>query len=182
LKNIDHLHSKENSVFVFYSVFLANFTSSPAASYFWSKCKKFIKPSSSVHAFISPGGGIEKDSHRMCEVAADFYESFFKKSNIVKPHPYTDSPLLDFDNDNELIGEVTIGELIYTVHSKRKKKSLDAHGLNNFMFDFLDCSHWSLLLKLYNKSFQSAVLPTAWKDTRMVLIAKEEAICSPSST
>jgi hypothetical protein len=158
-------------------------TSSPAASYFWSKCKKFIKPSSSsVHAFISPGGGIEKDSHRMCEVAADFYESFFKKSNIVKPHPYTDSPLLDFDNDNELIPEVTIDELIYTVHSKRKKKSLDAHGLNNFMFDFLDPSYWSLLLKLYNKSFQSAVLPTAWKDTRMVLLAKKEAICPPSST
>ncbi len=51
----------------------------------------------------------------MCDVAADFYESFFKKSDIIKPHPYTDSPLVDFDNSNELIPDITIDELIYTV-------------------------------------------------------------------
>lgn len=60
----------------------------------------------------------------MCEVAANFYENFFKKSNIVKPHPYTDSPLTDFENVKELIPEVTIDELIYTVQSKRKKNLL----------------------------------------------------------
>jgi len=165
------------------SVLSVRNTSSPTAVFFWSKCKKFIKPSSSsIHAFISPGGVIEKDTHKMCEIAADFYESFFKKSNIVKPHPYTDAPLIDFDNVDEVIPEVSIDELIFTVQSKRKKKSLDAHGLNNFMFNYLDLSYWTLLLKLYNKSFQSAVFPTAWKDTRMILLAKKEAICSPSLT
>jgi hypothetical protein len=158
-------------------------TSLPAASYFWAKSKKFIKPSSSsVNALISSSGQLVKDPQMMCEVAADFYESFFKKSDIVKPHPYTDSPFVDFDNTDESIPEVTIDELIYTVQAKRKKKSLDAHGLNNFMFNFLDLSHWSLLLKLFNRSFQSAVLPSAWKDTRMILLAKKESICPPSST
>ena len=50
------------------------------------------------------------------------------------------------------------------------------------MFDFLDLSHWSLLLKLYNFSFRTAILPSAWKDTRMILLAKKESICLPSAT
>jgi hypothetical protein len=100
----------------------------------------------------------------------------------MKPHPYTDSPFADFDNSDELIPDVTMDELMYTVQAKRKKKSLDASGLCNFMFNFLDHSHWSLFLKLYNRSFQSAILPTAWRSTRMLLLAKKENICSPSLT
>ena len=69
----------------FFSLQLESFvrsrnTASPAASYFWSKSKNFIKPSSSsVAAFISPSGHIVKDSGAMCETAADFYECFFSK-------------------------------------------------------------------------------------------------------
>ncbi|CAF2066750.1 unnamed protein product [Rotaria magnacalcarata] len=158
-------------------------TSSPAAVWFWSKCKKYLKPSSSyVHAFITPSGNVVKDNKEMCEVAAVFYEIFLKKSNIVKPHPYTDSPLVDYDNVEELIPEVKLNELILTVRTKRKKKSLDAHGISNFMFNFLEQDHWSLLLKLFNHSFQTSIMPRAWKDTRMVLLAKKEPICSPSLT
>ncbi|CAF5025108.1 unnamed protein product [Rotaria sp. Silwood1] len=149
-------------------------TSSPAAVLFWSKCKKYLKPSSStVHAFIAPSGHIIKDTKEMCEVAADFYENFFKQSNIVKPHPYTDFPPIEYDNVDEPIPEVTFDELIFTVQAKRKKKSLDAHGISNFMFNFLDQCHWSLFLKLFNHSFEKAILPEAWKDTRMVLLAKK---------
>ncbi|CAF5183706.1 unnamed protein product, partial [Rotaria sp. Silwood1] len=54
----------------------------------------------------------------MCEVAADFYENFFKKSNIVKPHPYTDFPPIGYDNVDESIPEVTLDELIFTVQAK----------------------------------------------------------------
>ncbi|CAF1456150.1 unnamed protein product [Rotaria magnacalcarata] len=151
--------------------------------WFWSKCRKYLKPSSSyVHAFITPSGNVVKNNKEMCEVAADFYENFFKKSNIVKPHPYTDSPLVDYDNVEELIPEVKLNELILTVRTKRKKKSLDAHGISNFMFNFLEQDHWSLLLKLFNHSFQTSIMPRAWKDTRMVLLAKKEPICSPSLT
>ena len=118
----------------------------------------------------------------MCEVAADFYEDFFKKSNIIRPHPYTDFPPIDFDNKDETIPEVTLDELLHVMQAKRKKKSLDAHGISNFMFNFLDQRHWSLLLQLYNLSFRNSILPTAWKDTRIILLAKKDAICSPSLT
>ncbi|CAF4194111.1 unnamed protein product, partial [Rotaria magnacalcarata] len=40
----------------------------------------------------------------------------------------------------------------------------------------------SLLLKLYNYSFQNSILPSAWKDTRIILLAKKEHICPPSLT
>ncbi|CAF5093035.1 unnamed protein product, partial [Rotaria magnacalcarata] len=105
-----------------------------------------------------------------------------KIKNKIKPHPYTDSPLVDYDNVEELIPEVKLNELILTVRTKRKKKSLDAHGISNFMFNFLEQDHWSLLLKLFNHSFQTSIMPRAWKDTRMVLLAKKEPICSPSLT
>jgi hypothetical protein len=158
-------------------------TSSPAAISFWSKCKRYLKPSSSsLHAFITSSGQITKDPEEMCEIAADFYEDFFKKSDILRPHPYTDSPVIEFENKDELIPEVTIEELTLTVHAKRKKKSLDAHGISNYMFNFLSDCHWTLLLQLYNLSFQNAVLPSAWKDTRMILLAKKDSICPPSLT
>ena len=50
------------------------------------------------------------------------------------------------------------------------------------MFNFLDQRHWSLFLKLFNHSFKTAFLPKAWKDTRMILLAKKESICLPSLT
>jgi hypothetical protein len=50
------------------------------------------------------------------------------------------------------------------------------------MFNYIAPSNWSALLNLYNLSFQTAILPTAWKDTRIILLAKKESICSPSST
>ncbi|CAF4464623.1 unnamed protein product, partial [Rotaria sp. Silwood2] len=43
----------------------------------------------SLHAFITPSGQITKDPKEMCEIAADFYENFFRKSDMLRPHPYT---------------------------------------------------------------------------------------------
>ena len=51
---------------------------------------------------------------------------FFQKSNVVRPHPYTDSPLIDYDNVNEAIIEVMLEELMLAV---------------SYMFSFLDHSH-----------------------------------------
>jgi hypothetical protein len=99
-------------------------TASLAASFFWSRSEKYLKPSfSSVHAFLPPSGQIIKDIEIMCDVAADFYEIFFKKSDIIRRHSYTDSSLIDYDNVNGQIPEVTLDELIYTVKVKRKKTS-----------------------------------------------------------
>ncbi|CAF2132682.1 unnamed protein product [Rotaria magnacalcarata] len=103
-------------------------------------------------------------------------------TSLLKPHPYTDSPLIDYDNVDEPIPEVKLDKLILTVQTKRKKKSLDAHGISNFMFNFLDQGHWSLFLKLFNHSLQTVIMPKAWKDTRMLLLAKKESICPPSLT
>ncbi|CAF2106977.1 unnamed protein product, partial [Rotaria magnacalcarata] len=150
---------------------------------FWYRSKRFFKPSSSsLHALIDTSGKIVKECDRMCNLAADYYEIFFKASTIIRPHPYTDSPPTDFDNINDSIPEVTLDELLITIISKKKKKSLDAHGLSNHMFNFIDLNYWSLLLNLYNHSFQKSILPTGWKDTRMILLAKKDSICSPSLT
>ncbi|CAF3969261.1 unnamed protein product [Rotaria sordida] len=95
-------------------------TSSPAAVLFWSKCKKYLKSLSyTVHAFVAPSGHIIKDTKEVCEVAADFYENLKKKSNIVKPHPYTDSSSIEYDNVDEPIPEVTLDELVFTVQAKQ---------------------------------------------------------------
>ncbi|CAF4285306.1 unnamed protein product, partial [Adineta steineri] len=136
------------------------------------EAKRFIKPtSSSLNGFIVSSGAIVNDSIGMCDIAADFYEDFFRRSdNIVRPHPCVDAPLLDFDNKDDPIPEVSLDELLQEVDSIKKKKSLDAHDLSNYMFNFLHSSHWSFLLHLYNLSFSSAVLPVAWKDTRILLL------------
>ena len=158
-------------------------TTSPDARLFWSKTKRYLRnSSSSLNGFISPTGQIVKDAKTLCSIAADFYESFLKKSEIVKPHPYTDSPCPTFDNDDELIPEVSLDELLSVVNGIRKKKSSDAHGISSFMFNFLHPKYWSLLLKLINFSFHSMTLPGGWKESRMILLAKKESICLPSLT
>ncbi len=50
------------------------------------------------------------------------------------------------------------------------------------MLKFLDQPYWQLLTDLYNRSFATTLLPEAWKDTRMLLLAKKDAICSPAQT
>jgi len=103
-------------------------TSSPISVSFWSKTKRFIKPaSSSLNALISSDGKVVKKPNRMCEMAANFYEEFFRKTeNIVRPHPYVDAPRTDFENKNESIPEVSLEELLQTVNF-RKKRSLWMH-------------------------------------------------------
>ncbi|CAF3173478.1 unnamed protein product [Rotaria socialis] len=86
------------------------------------KSKFFLKPSSSsLQAFLDSSGQIVKESDLMCNIAADYYEEFFNASNIVRPHPYTDSPAIEYDNINEVIPEVKLDELINTVLAKKKK-------------------------------------------------------------
>ncbi|CAF3913491.1 unnamed protein product [Rotaria sp. Silwood2] len=139
-------------------------SSSPAAISFWHKSKRCLIPSSSsIHALVNTSGEIIRENEQMCELAADYYESFFKSSNIIRPHPYTDSPPVMFDNMDDVIPEVTLDELMSSIHAKRKKKSLDAHGIANFMFNFLHFNHWSLL---YSHNF----------------ISKKEHVCPPSLT
>ena len=158
-------------------------SSLPDANTFWFKCKNHLKPStSSLRGIINSNGKLVNDPQEMCNITADFYESFFKKPDVVRPHPYVDAPQINFDDENEEITPITIDELLNTVHSIRKKKSFDAHGISSFMFKFIDQNHWSFLLPLFNHSFQTAFFPTNWKKSRMILLAKKDPICSSNST
>jgi hypothetical protein len=159
-------------------------TSSRASVSFWSRIKKFMKStSSSLHGFILNNGEIIKNPEEMCETAADYYEDFFKEpENIYRPHPYTDAPEVEWENYNEEIPPASVDEILDIVCSRKKKKSCDAHGLSNFMFNSLPPSYWSLLVNIFNLSFSQAIFPVQWKDTRILLLAKKESICNPSFT
>jgi len=156
-------------------------TSSPLSVSFWSRIKKFMKStSSSLHGFVLPTGEIIKKAEKMCEVAADYYEDFFKEpENIYRPHPYTDAPEVVWENFDEEIPLASVDEVLDIVHGRKKKKSCDAHGLSNFMFNSLPPSYWSLLVQIFNLSFSDAIVPKQWKDTRILLLAKKESICDP---
>lgn len=160
------------------------YSSSPLSVAFWSRTKKFFKPSStSLHGFILPNGSTIKDAQSMATEAVNYYENFFRKhENIIRPHPYTDAPFPLWENFNEEIPQVGIEEVIDIVINRSSKKSCDAHGLCNFMFRFLPLPYWSLLTKIFNLSLSKAIMPTAWKDVRMLLLAKKDSICWPSAT
>lgn len=50
------------------------------------------------------------------------------------------------------------------------------------MFNHLDLNHWSLFVKPFNLSLKDSILPAAWKKTRVILLARNDSICPPSST
>ncbi|CAF1305368.1 unnamed protein product [Adineta ricciae] len=159
-------------------------TSSPRSISFWSKVKRSMKSaSSSLHGFIVQNNDVIKDRKKMCEIAANYYENFFNKpQNIYYPHPYTDIPEIEADNYNEKIPLATVDEVLDIVLAKKKKKSCDAHALSNYMFNFLPLSYWTLMTEIFNDSFLNANFPNAWKDSRILLLAKKEHICEVNST
>ncbi|CAF1186080.1 unnamed protein product [Adineta ricciae] len=119
----------------------------------------------------------------MCELAADYYENLFQEPEVIHPHPYTDSPPApDWDNEDEMIPLSNFNELVEIIHSCKKKKSLDPNGLSSHMFRFLPSMYWSLLLKIFNNSFSNSSFPSKWKDSRVLLLAKKDHICSPDAT
>lgn len=73
----------------------------------------------------------------MRNFAADYYENFSKASTIVRPHPYADSPTVEFDNHNEHIPKVKLNELLDTIQSKKKKNPLMLMVFQIICFTFL---------------------------------------------
>ena len=184
--NLRKIAKKEIKQFISTQVSLTlnmRHTSSPFSVAFWSKTKRFFKPSScALQGFILPDGNVTKDPINMSLMAADYYEKVFEvPENIMRPHPYTDAPWPYWDNYEEKIPAVFL-EVLEIVQSLKKKKSCDAHGLCNFMFNFLPIPYWCLLLKTFNWSFEEAYMPAAWKEVRILLLAKKDSICAPSLT
>ena len=139
--------------------------------------------SSSLHSFILLRKEVIKTPNKICEVAADYYENVFKEpENIYQPYPCTDSLEVEWENYNEKIPPASLSEVIDIVRSYTKKKSCDPHGLSSFMFYSLPLSYWSLLIKIFYLLFSRAVVPGQWKDTRILLLAKNEPIREPALT
>jgi hypothetical protein len=128
-------------------------------------------------------GDVTQDPVTMSIVAVDFYEKLFEKpDNIIRSHSHTNGPWLVWDNYEEKITPVYLEEVLEIVNHRNKKKSCDADSLCNYMFNFLSISYWCLWLQTFNCSFSEARLPLAWKDLKMLLLAKKEVICPPSLT
>jgi len=127
-------------------------------------------------------GDVTQDPVTISIVAVDFYEKLFEKpDNIIRPHSHTHAPWPVWDNYEETLFPVYL-EVIEIINHRNKKKSCDADSLCNYMFSFLPISYWYLLLQTLNWSFLEARLPSAWKDLKMLLLAKKEAIYPPSLT
>ena len=156
----------------------------PSSVTFWSKIKNHMKSNnSSLIGFSKGDDGITKNPQEMCEIAAAYYESFFKSAEtFFRPHPYTDSNEIDCDNWGEEIPPTSINEIIEVVRSRKKKKSCDAHNISNITLANLPSSYWGLMAQIFNRSFERAEFPSVWKDTRILLLAKKEAICTPDKT
>ena len=124
-----------------------------------------------------------KDPEKMCGATANYYEEIFKEpSNIYHLHPYTDAPGVVWENYDEKIPVATLDGVLNVVQICKKKKSPDTHDLSKFVFSFFPTAYWSLLLKIFNLSLSRTMVRDKWKETRMLLVAKKDSVCSPSLT
>lgn len=156
---------------------------SETSKLFWSKTKRHFKQaSSSLRGFLSPSGEIIKDAQIMANMAADHYEKLFEAPSVVRPHPYVDSPQDLCTNSDEAITPVTYPELLNVLRIKKKKQSLDIHGLSPLTLDKIPRNYWHLLVQLYNDSFRNGYILKKCKEVRMVLLAKKNVVCAPDQT
>ena len=127
----------------FSSLLISCNTNSPLSISLWSRTKKYMRtPSFTIHGFILNNGEITKDPEVMCEAAADYFEDFFKEpTNIYRPHPHTDAPEVKWENYDETLPAAALTEVLNIVYVSKKKKSYDAHGLSNFMFNSMPSAY-----------------------------------------
>ncbi|CAF1061138.1 unnamed protein product [Didymodactylos carnosus] len=91
---------------------------------FWSKAKRhFYTSSATLCGFLSPTGETVKDPQKMVDIAAEYYELLYKEPVVMRPHPYVDSPLVEWDHVLDTIPTVTYPELIKSLSKKTKKKT-----------------------------------------------------------
>ncbi|CAF2948771.1 unnamed protein product [Rotaria sp. Silwood2] len=118
----------------------------------------------------------------MADTAADYYEKLLEAPIVIRPHPYVDAPFMQWENEAELIPTVTYPEILNILRSRKKKQSLDIHGLSPFILDKIPKNYWHLLVQLYNYSFSEGYILNKFKEVRMILLAKKNAICIPDQT
>ena len=150
---------------------------------FWRKTKgHFRAGTSSLRGFLLPNGETTQDPQKMANSAAEHYEKLFEAPIVVRPHPYVDAPTVYWDNWLEPIPGVTYLEVLGVLRKGKKKRSLDTHGLSPYILDKIPKNYWHFLIKLFNYSFASSFIPKKFKEARIVLLAKKNAICTPDQT
>ena len=153
------------------------------SSIFQSKSKRhFRMVSSSLKGFILSNGETIKEPQEMANKAADYYEALFEEPVVIRPHPYVDSPLVSWDNEMDRIPLVTYPEVLGVLRTRKKKQSLDIHGLSPYILDKIPRNYWYMFVRLYNESFSNGYIVQKFKEVRMVLLAKKNAICTPDQT
>ncbi|CAF4597479.1 unnamed protein product, partial [Rotaria sp. Silwood2] len=159
------------------------YSSGEGSNLFWNRTKRHFRHiSSSLRGFVTPSGEIMKDPQDMSNIAADYYERLFEAPVVMRPHPYIDAPPIMWDNASDPIPMVTYPEIINILNSRKKKRSLDIHGLSPLILEKIPRNYWHLLAQLYNYSFTESSIPKKFKEVRMVLLAKKNAVCTPDQT
>lgn len=118
----------------------------------------------------------------MLELAATHYENLFSEPTVYRPHPFVDSPEVQWDNHEDPIPPITMPELIRTISRVKKKHSTDAHGISTYMLQFIPMSYFKSLLEIYNHSLCTYTSLSYWKHVKMKLIAKKDSICLVKDT
>ncbi|CAF2848038.1 unnamed protein product [Rotaria sp. Silwood2] len=158
-------------------------TSGEDSALFWNKTKRHFRHiSSSLRGFETPKGEIIRDPQNMVDTAADYYEKLLEAPVVIRPHPYVDAPPVTWENATTPIPNVTYPEIINILQSRKKKKSQDIHGLSPFILDKIPRNYWHLFVQLYNYSFATCLMAKKFKEVRMVLLAKKNAVCTPDQT
>ena len=153
------------------------------SSVFWSKSKRhFRMVSSSLKGFILSNGETIKEPQEMANMAADYYEALFEEPVVIGPHPYVDTPLISWDNEMDKIPLVTYPEVLGVLRTRKKKQSLDIHCLSPYVLDKIPRNYWYMFVRLYNESFSNGYIVRKFKEVRMVLLAKKNAICTADQT
>ena len=95
--------------------------------------RKNFKTTNSLVAFLDHNNAVVRDTETMLDLAVSHYKNLFSQSQVYRPHPYTDSPSVEWDNYNEKIPPITMPELLKVV-SKVKKKTFTRCSWNIFIY------------------------------------------------
>lgn len=77
---------------------------------------------------------------------------------------------------------VNYPEILSVLRTRKKKWSLDIHGLSQYAINQIPNNYWHLILKLYNDSFAKGYVIEKFKEVLMILLTKKEAICRTDET
>ena len=101
---------------------------------------------------------------------------------VIRPHPYVDTSFVPWDSEMDKIPLVTYPEVLGVLRTRKEKQLLDIHGLSPHILDEIPCNYCHMFVCLYNESFSKGYIVRKFKEVRMMLLAKKNAICTPDQT